>query len=121
LDAANRLVSADVDGVVSSFDYDGLGHPVSACATRDELPHVADGGWRNNSMGGFAPEYVLDTSAWLSAGVAGGLLANEAVYIVEGDGAGYPAALQVQVAETQAAYSRMLRRFWIRSSTQYPS
>ncbi len=55
-DAANRLVSADVDGVVGSFAYNGLGQRTS------------------QTVGGVTTEYVLDTSAGLSAGVAGSLV-----------------------------------------------
>ena len=53
-DAANRLVSADVNGVVSTYAYNGLGQRMS------------------QTVDGVTTEYVLDTSAGLSAGVAGG-------------------------------------------------
>jgi YD repeat-containing protein len=53
-DAANRLVSADMGGVVSNYEYDGLGQRTS------------------QTVGGVTTEYVLDTSAGLSASVAGG-------------------------------------------------
>jgi YD repeat-containing protein len=46
-DAANRLVSANVDGVASSFEYDGSGNRTT------------------QTVGGVTTEYVLD--------VAGGL------------------------------------------------
>jgi YD repeat-containing protein len=38
-DTVNRLASANVDGAVSTFEYNGLGHPVSARATRDGQTH----------------------------------------------------------------------------------
>jgi YD repeat-containing protein len=46
-DAANRLVSADMGGVVSNYEYDGLGQRTS------------------QTVGGVTTEYVLDTSAGL--------------------------------------------------------
>jgi YD repeat-containing protein len=54
-DVANRLVIANVDGVASSFEYDGSGN------------HTAQ------TVGGVTTRYVLDGSAGLTAGVAGGL------------------------------------------------
>jgi YD repeat-containing protein len=54
-DAANRLVSANVDGVVSSFEYDGSGNRTA------------------QTVDGVTTEYVLDGSAGLTAGVGGGL------------------------------------------------
>jgi len=46
-DAANRLVSAEVEGVVSSYDYDGLGNRVA------------------QTVGGVTTEYVLDVGSGL--------------------------------------------------------
>jgi YD repeat-containing protein len=46
-DAANRLVSANVDGVVSSFEYDGSGNRTA------------------QTVGGVTTEYVLDVRGGL--------------------------------------------------------
>jgi YD repeat-containing protein len=63
-DAANRPVGANVDGVVSSFEYDGLSAPVAQAQVGNRTAQT---------VGVVTTEYVLDGSAGLTAGVAGGL------------------------------------------------
>jgi RHS repeat-associated protein len=68
-DAANRLVSADVDGVVSTYAYDGLGQRTS------------------QTVGGVTTEYVLD--------VAGGL--PEVIVATTGGASTYYVQIQGQI------------------------
>jgi YD repeat-containing protein len=68
-DAANRLVSANVDGVVSSFEYDGSGDRTA------------------QTGGGVTMEYVLD--------VAGGL--PEVIVATTGGSSTYYVQVQGQI------------------------
>jgi hypothetical protein len=61
-DAANRLVSANVDGVVSSFEYDGLPAPV---AHRPGTGQAQVGNRTAQTVGGVTTGYVLDVVSGL--------------------------------------------------------
>jgi YD repeat-containing protein len=54
-DAANRLVSANVDGVVSSFEYDGSGNRTAQSVDGVTTGYVLD-------VAGGLPEVIVATS-----------------------------------------------------------
>jgi RHS repeat-associated protein len=58
-DAANRLVSANVDGVVSSFEYDGSGNRTAQTAGGVTTEYVLD-------VAGGLPEVIVATTAGTS-------------------------------------------------------
>jgi RHS repeat-associated protein len=58
-DAANRLVSANVDGVVSSFEYDGSGNRTAQMVAEVTTEYVLD-------VGGGLPEVILATTGGAS-------------------------------------------------------
>jgi RHS repeat-associated protein len=58
-DAANRLVSAEVDGVVSAYEYDGLGNRVAQTVGGVTTEYVLD-------VGGGLPEVIVATTGGAS-------------------------------------------------------
>jgi YD repeat-containing protein len=54
-DAANRLVSANVDGLVNSFEYDGSGNRVAQTVGEVTIEYVLD-------VGGGLPEVIVATT-----------------------------------------------------------
>jgi YD repeat-containing protein len=60
-DAANRLVGANVDGVVSAYEYDGLGNRVAQTVDGVTTEYVLD-------IGGGLPEVIVATTGGAGAG-----------------------------------------------------
>jgi hypothetical protein len=60
-DAANRLVSANIDGVVSSFEHDGSGNCTAQMVGGVTTEYVLD-------VGGGLPEVIVATSGGAGAG-----------------------------------------------------
>jgi YD repeat-containing protein len=76
-DAVNRLIAVSGQPSAVSYEYDGLGQRTS------------------QTVDGVTTEYVLDTSAGLSAGVAGGL--PEVIVATSGGASTYYVQLKGQV------------------------